>query len=71
MTVETVWVISAAIIGVVLWYWFQIPGLIGLIIGAFIGLVITTTMKMFNWKFNKSADYSSSSRSSSFNDWDD
>ena len=69
MTVEALWIISAAVIGGILWYWFQIHALIGLIVGAFVGFIITTVMKIFNWKFAKSANYSSLT-SNSFDDWD-
>lgn len=72
MTVETVWWISAIIVAAVLWFWVQIHLLVGLIVGAFIGLGITTIMKIFNWRFAKSSEYSSSSRSSSsYDSWDD
>jgi hypothetical protein len=69
MTVESIWIIGASIIGGILWFLFQIHIIIGFIIGAFIGFCFTTIMKIFNWKFAKSADYSSSS-SNSCDDWD-
>lgn len=68
MTVETIWFISGIIFGGILYFYFAVNMLIGGIIGAFIGFLITTTMKLLDFKFNKSSERSSNSCSCS-DDW--
>ena len=70
MTVESIWFISGAIFGGILYFYFAINLIVGLIIGAFIGFLITTTMKLLNYTFSKSGEWSSSNSSScSDDDW--
>lgn len=69
MTVEAVWVLTGLVVSILISFWVADFLVFGFIIGAFIGLVITSVMKMFNFKFSNSGTYSSSS--SNYDDWDD
>ncbi len=72
MKVEYVWAIFG-IIGGTLAYSNDKQIWVGAIIMAVLGFIVTSIMKMFNWKFANSSNHSSSSRDSysSCDSWDD
>ena len=53
-----IWYVTSLIVGGALWYYFQMHLVLALMIGAILGFIITTVLKLLGWKFERTIPYS-------------
>lgn len=63
---QIIWYGTSLIVGGALWYYFNLHLVLALMIGAVLGLVITTVLKLFGWNPGRTTQYSGSSSSDDY-----
>ena len=56
-----IWYGTSLVVGGALWHYFNLHLVIGLMIGAVLGFLITTVLKLFGWESSRTTPYSGSS----------